>query len=173
MTMFYYLVLLSTEKSSPHGCICPIFLVPDLLGQNFHPKKTEQGDIPLQAISQPSICPPCRVEAGQQHAGLRNTPPLEENPTHTYDSKNSRKMLAQNMTILSIQGTVHSTNQVGHNTILRQCNEYFSKPWGHLSFNGTKLNETFSQSFIVLVGVPSQTCLDRCHFGIQCLASKF
>ena len=57
--------------------------------------------------------------------------------------KNSRKMLAQNMTILSIQETVHSTNLVGHNTILRQCNEYFSKPWGHLSFNGTKLNETF------------------------------
>ena len=34
-------------------------------------------------ISQPSICPPCRVEAGQQHARLGNTP-LEENPTHTY-----------------------------------------------------------------------------------------
>ena len=29
--------------------------------------------------------PPCRVEAGQQHDGLGNTPPLlEENPTHTY-----------------------------------------------------------------------------------------
>ena len=47
MTMFYYLVLLSTEKSSPHGCICPIFWVPDLLGQSFPPKKQDSETSPL------------------------------------------------------------------------------------------------------------------------------
>ena len=84
MTMFYYLVLLSTEKSSPHGCICPIFWVPDLLGQSFPPRKQDSETSPFRLFHSPAFAPPCRVEAGQQHAGLGNTPPLEENPTHTY-----------------------------------------------------------------------------------------
>ena len=57
MTMFYYLVLLSTEKSSPHGCICPIFWVPDLLGQSFPPRKQDSETSPFRLFHSPAFAP--------------------------------------------------------------------------------------------------------------------
>ena len=75
MTMFYYLVLLSTEKSSPHGCICPIFWVPDLLGQSFPPRKQDSETSPFRLFHSPAFAPPAELKQASNMLGWE-IPPL-------------------------------------------------------------------------------------------------
>ena len=74
MTMFYYLVLLSTEKSSPHGCICPIFWVPDLLGQSFPPRKQDSETSPFRQFHSPAFAPPAELKQASNMLGWEIPP---------------------------------------------------------------------------------------------------
>ena len=80
MTMFYYLVLLSTEKSSPHGCICPIFWVPDLLGQSFPPRKQDSETSPFRLFHSPAFAPPAELKQASNMLGWEIPPLWRKSP---------------------------------------------------------------------------------------------
>ena len=53
----------------------------------FSPKKQDSETSPFRPFHSPAVAPPAELKQASKMLGWEIPPPLEENPTHTYDSE--------------------------------------------------------------------------------------